>query len=263
MRVRWRELFTSKVEAQVRWDRWEFVALGFSLLIAGWVFALKLKTFYDLGYTSDLFLSVELARSWLEGQGLLTNNCFAGMLALHTYFLLLPLGFVAEPFGAPGLLLILAVSVGATYFWVQRVLRLLGVAGPFAVIIAWIFLVSPLSVAFYQESHYGFHVEVLTPTLCLILFYCLLQQRMVPSIVTALAVISINEDAPIAGAMVAIVAAVETWTSASSKPPPCRLNWPAMITLFLSVLAVPILLAISWSQARRRLPIICMVTLAL
>jgi len=111
MRVRWRELFTSKVEAQVRWDRWEFIALGFSLLIAGWVFALKLKTLYDLGYTSDLFLSVPLARSWLEGQGLLTNNCFAGMLALHTYFLLLPLGFVAKPFGAPSLLLILAVSV--------------------------------------------------------------------------------------------------------------------------------------------------------
>ena len=249
MRVRWPELFRSKVEAQVRWDRWEFIALGFSLLIAGWVFALKLKTFYDLGYTSDLFLSVQLARSWLEGQGLLTSNCFAGMLALHTYFLLLPLGFIAKPFGAPSLLLILAVSVGATYFWVERVLRLLGVAGPFAVIVAGILLGCPLSVAFYQESHYGFHVEVLSPTLCLILLYCLLQQRMVPSIVTALAVISIKEDAPIAAAMVAIVAGVETWTSASGKRARCRLNWPAMITLFLSVLAVPLLLAISWSQA--------------
>jgi hypothetical protein len=68
---------------------------------------------------------------------------------------------------------------------------------------------------------------------------------MVPSIVTALAVISIKEDAPIAAAMVAIVAGVETWTSASGKRARCRLNWPAMITLFLSVLAVPLLLAIS------------------
>jgi hypothetical protein len=67
MRVRWRELFTSKVNAELRWDRWDFVALAIALFIVIWVFALKLKTFYDLGYSSDLFVNVQLARSWLEG----------------------------------------------------------------------------------------------------------------------------------------------------------------------------------------------------
>jgi len=136
MRVHWRELFTSKVNAEVRWDQWDFLALVLALFALIWVFALKLKTFYDLGYTSDLFVSVQLARSWLEGRGLLTANCFSNMLAIHTYFLLLPLGLIAKPFGAPGLLFVLAASVGAAYLWAARVLRLLGVGGPLAISLA-------------------------------------------------------------------------------------------------------------------------------
>ena len=81
------------------------------------------------------------------------------------------------------------------------------------------------------------------------LFYFLLQRRMIASIVTALAVISVKEDAPIAAAMVAIVAGVETWISSPGKPARCRFNWPAAITLILSVSAIPFLLAISWSQS--------------
>src|SRR4029077_8233880 len=136
MRFRSRELFTSKVHAEMPWDRWDFLALVIGALTVIWVFVLKLKTFYDLGYTSDLFVSVQLARSWLEGRSLLTANCFGNMLGLHTYFLLLPLGLIAKPFGAPGLLFVLAASVGVAYFWAVRILRLLGVAGPVAVILA-------------------------------------------------------------------------------------------------------------------------------
>lgn len=95
MRVRWKELFTSKVEAEVRWNRWDSVALAIALFIFIWVFALKLKTFYDLGYTSDLFMQVQDARSWLEGRGLLQDNCFGNVLAMHTHFLLVPLGLIA------------------------------------------------------------------------------------------------------------------------------------------------------------------------
>src|SRR5256886_13915988 len=159
MRLRWRELFTSKVDAAVRWDRWDFVALALAMFIAVWVFALKLKTFYNLGYSSDLFTSVQAARSWLEGRGLLQDNCFGNVLVIHTYFLLLPLGLIAKPFGAPGLLFVLAASVGATYFCSTRILRLLGVGGLVTIIASGVILVSPLSVAFYQEAGHGFYVE--------------------------------------------------------------------------------------------------------
>jgi hypothetical protein len=199
-----------------------------------WVFVLKLKTFYALGYTSDPFVDVQLARSWLEGRGLLQDNCFGNVLVIHTYFLLLPLGLIAKPFGAPGLLFVLAASVGTAYFWATCILRLLGVDGRVAVIVAGVVLTAPLSVAFYQDPGFGFHVEILAPALCLILFYFLLQQRMIPSIVTALAVISVKEDAPIAAAMVAMVAGVETWISSAGKRSRCRFNWPVAITLLFS-----------------------------
>ena len=249
MRLCWGALFKSKVNAEVHWDRWDVVALGLALFAVIWVFVFKLKTFYALGYTSDLFVHVQLARSWLEGRGLLQDNCFGNHLAMHTYFLLLPLGFIAKPFGAPGLLFVLAASVGAAYFWATRILRLLGVDGPVAIIAAGVVLISPLSVAFYQHSGFGFHVEILAPALCLVLFYFLLQRRMLPSILTALAVISVKEDAPIAAGLVAIAAGVETWISSAGKAPRSRFNWPAAVTLLLSVFAIPLLLAISWSQS--------------
>ena len=121
--------------------------------------------------------------------------------------------------------------------------------GRIAIIAAGALLISPLSVAFYQEAGHGFHVETLVLALCLILFYFLLRQRTIASIVTAIAVISVKEDAPIAAAMVAIVAGVETWISSPGKPARCRFNWPAAITLILSVFAIPVLLAISSAQS--------------
>src|SRR5438477_2958559 len=109
---RWREVFASKVGAAARWDCWDFIALAIAVFTAVWVFALKLKTFYDLGYSGDLFVNTQLARSWLEGRGLLQDNWSGNFLAIHAYFLLVPLGLIAKPFGAPGLLFVLAASVG-------------------------------------------------------------------------------------------------------------------------------------------------------
>src|SRR6266481_1396044 len=213
MSRRWREVFASKVGAAARWDCWDFIALAIAVFTAVWVFALKLKTFYDLGYSGDLFVNTQLARSWLEVRGFLQDNCFGNFLAIHSCFLLLPLGLIAKPFGAPGLLFVLAASAGAAYFWASRILRLLGVDGRVAAIAAGVVLISPLSVLFYQVAGHGFEPENLVPALCLMLFYFLLQQRMIASIVMAIAVISVKEDAPIAAAMVAIVAGVETWLS--------------------------------------------------
>jgi hypothetical protein len=245
---RWREMFTSQVNRTLPWDRWDLVAIIATVLIIVWVFALKLKAFYDLGYSGDLFESVQAARSWLEGKGVLQDNCVGNLLAIHTYFLFLPLGLIAKPFGAPGLLFVLAASVGAVYFSATRILRLLGVDGRVAVIAAAALLISPFSVAFYQAPGHGFQLELVAPSLCLILLYFLFKQRMIPSIVTALAVVSLKEDAPIAAAMVAIVAGVETWISSSGKPARCRFNWLAAMILILSVCAIPLLVAISWSQ---------------
>jgi hypothetical protein len=248
MQLRWKEMFISKPTVAAPWDRSDFVALTLAVFITMWVFALKLKTFYDLGYSGDLFANVQLARSWLEGRGFIQDNCYGNYLAIHSCFFILPLGLIAKPFGAPGLLFVLAAAVGMAYFWATRILRFLGVDGRGAAIAAGVVLISPLSVFFFQEAGHGFEAENLVPALCLMLFYFLLQQRMIASIVTAIAVISVKEDAPIAAAMAAIVAGVETWISSTGEAARCRFNWPAAITLILSVSAIPLLLAISWWQ---------------
>src|SRR5207244_13179347 len=98
MQFRWREMFTSKVGAEARWDRWDFVALALAVFIAVSVFALKLKTFYDLGYSEDLFVSLQAARSWLEGKGLLQDNWSGNVLTVHTYFLLLLFCLLGQSF---------------------------------------------------------------------------------------------------------------------------------------------------------------------
>ena len=53
-------MFTSNVTVAAPWDRWDFVALALAVFTTLWVFALKLKTFYDLGYSGDLFVRFRL-----------------------------------------------------------------------------------------------------------------------------------------------------------------------------------------------------------
>ena len=67
MQRRWKELFRSRVNARLPWDRWDFVALVVACLIVICVFALKLRTFYDLGYSGDLFVTGVLIEGDREG----------------------------------------------------------------------------------------------------------------------------------------------------------------------------------------------------
>src|SRR5207244_3356 len=64
MQFRWREMFTSKVGAEARWDSWDFVALALAVFIATGVFALRRKTFYALGYSGGLLVSAHPASAW-------------------------------------------------------------------------------------------------------------------------------------------------------------------------------------------------------
>jgi hypothetical protein len=75
--------------------------------------------------------------------------------------------------------------------------------------------------------------------------YFLLGQRIIESIVTALIVISVKGEAPIAAAIVAIIAGVETWISSAGKPLRGRFNQPAAIIVLLSISAIPILLTVA------------------
>lgn len=222
------------------WDRWDRAALGVAGAIAIWVFAVKLKGFLDLSFTSDLFVSVQLARSWLEGH-LLQDNCFGRHLEIHTYFFLLPLGLLAKPLGAPGLFIALAAGVGASSFLAHRILRLLGVDGRIA-LIAGVALVSlPESVWLFGDG-YGFHVELMLPPLALGFLYALLRRRLGPSLVMALLVASVKEEAPLVVAIIAVMVIVETRLADGTW------HRPAFASLGLAVVTLPLLIAIERAQ---------------
>lgn len=233
-------LLAGRARLRRRWDRWDWAALTIAGVIAAALFAYKLTAFFRLRYTSDLFESVQLATGWLDGKPLLVDNCFDDQLNTHTYFLLLPLGFLARPFGAPGLLFVLSVSAGVVVFFAVRILRTLGVAAPVAIVFALLLILSPYAIAFYDSAPYGFNIELLAPALSLFLVFALLQRRMVLSLVAALLLICIKEEAPVLVGLLGLSVFVEDLLGRRDR----RLNRPAMATMILAAVAFPLLLHI-------------------
>jgi hypothetical protein len=223
-----------------QWDRWDRAALAVAGAVAVWVFVVKLRAFLNLSFTSDLFVSVQLARSWLEGR-FLEDNCFGRHLEIHTYFLLLPLGLLAKPFGAPGLFVALAAGVGAAIVLAHRVLRLLGLDGRSALIGGVALIAMPVSVWTFGDG-YGFHIELLLPALALGLFYALLREKIGASVVMTVLVASVKEETPLIIAILATMVLVETRRAQR------RWHRPALVVIALAAVLLPTLLLIRHSQ---------------
>jgi hypothetical protein len=222
------------------WDRWDKRALIAAAAIAALVFAMRMKAFLDLCFTSDLYIQTQLARSWLEGR-FLYDNCYGPHLGVHTYFFLPVLGLLAKPLGAPGLFVALALAVAASSFLAHRILRLLGVEGPIALAAGVVLVSLPISIWTFGDGM-GFHVDLMIPPLGLGLFYSLLRRRLIAALAFTLLVCSVKEDAPIMAAIVAAMVLVETWLGDRSW------HRPALASLALAVVLFPLLLWIKQSQ---------------
>ncbi|HMF39664.1 MAG TPA: DUF2079 domain-containing protein [Polyangia bacterium] len=215
------------------WDRWDRKALIAATAIAVWVFAVKLKAFLDLCYTSDLFTQTQEARSWLEGR-FLYDNYYGRQLGIHTYLLLSALGVLVKPFGAPGLFVAAAASAGASTFLAHRILRLLGVDGRVAFGAGIALVAMPISLWVFGDGM-GFHTDLLVPPLGLALFYALLRRRIVGGLVFTLLVCSVKEDAPVVAAVIAAMVLIETWFAER------RWHRPALASIAVAVAAFPLL----------------------
>lgn len=233
---------TGPIPAAAPWDRWDRRALLVAGAITAWVFLAKLKAFLDLCFTSDLFIQTQLARSWLEGH-FLEDNCYGRHLAIHTYFFLPVLGLLAKPLGAPGLLLALAIAVGASALLAHRILRLFGIDGPTALAMAVALVSLPTSIWVFGDA-LGFHVDLMLPPLALGLFYALLRRRFAAALIMTALVCSVKEDAPITAAVIAAVVVVE------SRIADRRWHRPALASLALAAVLLPALMAIKASQAQ-------------
>ncbi|HVT73220.1 MAG TPA: DUF2079 domain-containing protein [Lacunisphaera sp.] len=229
--------------------RGEKLALaGAALVAGGWIFAFNLRRFLGLGTTSDLYVNLQLATSWLHGR-FLHDEFFGNYLSVHGYFLNPLLALFAWPFGAPGLLLTIGLAAAAGLAAMAAILRTLGVPARVATVIAFVATLMPVSLQVYQVDQYGFQVELLTPALALWLASCLLNRNWPGTIILTLALQAMKEDAllvllPVAGAIILEDALRPRGADGARS----RWNRPAMVTIGLSVLVTPLLLALVRSQ---------------
>ena len=223
------------------------VLLGLAAAAGLWVFAYKMKLFLGLGTTSDLYVWTQLATSWTRGD-FLHDNYYGNHLAIHTYLIGPVLGLLAWPFGAAGLFLFLGLAAAGQLIALTRILRRLGAGGGTALGYALVATLMPLSVHVYQDSIYGFHVELLQPAVALWLAYFLICRQWAWSVALALVLISFKEDAPLLVILVAAVVAAEDFIRSLGGERRRRWNVPALTVILLGLLAVPVLLLIIKSQ---------------
>lgn len=221
------------------------LALAGALLVSSFLLTYKLRSFYGLGTTSDLYSETQMATSWIGGR-FLYENLYGDELSIHTYFFLPVLAVFALPLGAVGLLVALSMAGGASFLASFKILRLLGVPRLVAWLFAIVLFAAPLSLHFYADDPYAFHVELLAPALALWLAYFALSRNWVGTILTTVAVISIKEDAPLIVAIVgAIIICEDLLRSFGSREKPrSPVNWQAMTAMLCALAAVPALLLI-------------------
>lgn len=221
------------------------IALLAALVIAAAVFIYKMRAFLGLNYSLDLFLHTQIARSWLEGRPFAEN--FTGYhLSQHTYFLLLPLGLLVKPFGAPGLLFVLSLAAGGSCHLAFRLLRLYGVSAGWAFPLAALLTLGPLAANNWQDTQHGFHIELLEPCLALLLLWSLARRRLGWSLASAVLLLSVKEEAPILVGAIGLMVLCEHWIAVRGWRRPWReaVHRPALAVIALATLALPLLLGV-------------------
>lgn len=227
--------------------RWQALKLLAASGAAVWIFLYKLDAFHALTTTSDLYQFTQLSLSWLEGR-FLHDNCYGEHLAIHTYFFCPILAVFTYPLGAIGLLLALALAAALNVWGIQRLLATLALPRWLSLPFALIVTAMPFSISNYQDLVYGFHVELLQPAMAVWLAYFLLVRNWPGTLLVALAILSIKEDAAILVTLVAIMIGCETAVrslAGPSKPTETRwLNRHAVVVAGMAVAALLVCLVI-------------------
>jgi uncharacterized membrane protein len=226
------------------------VPLVVAAVVAGWIFLAKLKAFNNLGTTSDIFVHYQLATNWLRGR-FLDENCFGQNLSMHTYLVDPLLAIFALPFGVPGLILADAVAAGVAVLAAVAILRHFSVPDSLAIGAGALLVASPFSVHMHYDRIYGFHVELLIPTLALCLLYLLLRRRVGLALLTAILLLGIKEEVPILVAVIGAMAILEDMIFEHDRVRLLRRRRPIdiarsphVMVIIAAVVALPLLLLI-------------------
>lgn len=227
------------------------------MLLAAWMLVFKLRAYYGLAYTSDLFQFAQLATTWLDGR-FLQDNCYGDHLSSHTYFFVPLLALFVVPLGVPGLLVALSLAYGAGFAGLVSILRLQAIPFTAAFTAGAALTVMPLTVHVYEDTIYGFHVDLLLPALGIWLAYFLLRRNWRWAIPIAVAMIAVKEEATIVTAAIASAILAEHLiplfgvlpggARAFGRAALQQINWTAVIVIFMAVVSLPFLIQVLHSH---------------
>ena len=216
-----------------------------ALVVGCWILAYKLRSFYWLTTTSDLYDFAELSTSWLKGH-YMQENCFGDMLSFHAFLNTPLLAVFSVPMGAMGLMVATAVASFAGCVAMCRILARLGVPAWAAGVYAAVASVTPLALHTYADVLYGFNPEILVPALALWLGYFLLERNWLGSVLMAVATFTVKEEYPLVVIVVCMVFLSEDFVSCLDRSAGVLkpVNWPAAFCAVLAVFAIPLLLLV-------------------
>lgn len=170
-----------------------FISLG----ILVWYFAAKLTIFSKMGYQSDLYTHLEIARGWLQGRPLMHENCYGYHNKLHNYFFDLLMGPLAKQWGAIGIFItqfaLYVVALVYTFPTIYKKDESLNHRLLAAVFYLAIFC-APYAFWLYDDPHYGFHTEMLYIPLGFVFAISLYKKQHWVSVLAALLMLSVKED---------------------------------------------------------------------
>lgn len=163
------------------------------VLFLGYWGVVKANLFEQLAYTSDLFSTIQISRSWMDGRPLLSENAFGGFADLHNVYALLVLGPATALFGAYGLFVpyLLLLALGTRWVFLL-------VSDDRARLLISAFILGPTGFWLWDNPIYGFHPELFLAPVG-ILYAAALAQRSRLRWLLLLALFSIHEQGPLVG----------------------------------------------------------------
>lgn len=176
--------------------RWLPHALALAV-IAYW-FVVKAVLFHRLEYTSDLFLNLQLTRSFFDGRPLLWDNFYGNFKAIHNSYIAVLFYPLTRFLGAYGLF----VAEAALYGWAAGKILCRASAAehgpePYWAVLAAMAL-GPVAFWIWDDPVYGFHFELLFVPLSVLFAVSLSERSRWAWIFAALIVLTREEGAIVA-----------------------------------------------------------------
>ncbi|HYG14460.1 MAG TPA: hypothetical protein VEC12_01825 [Bacteroidia bacterium] len=185
-----------------------------AVLLLVWFFTAKLLIFYKLGYQSDLYSHLGIARGWLTGRPVGHENQYGDHTRLHNYYFDLLMGPFALWWGAYGIFIFQFIVYLITLWYTFPVLYKAASTIHKKAMVAFFYIVifcGPIGFFLYDNPHYGFHVEMMYIPLGFMFAISLYKKQTWVSVLTGILMVSTKEDGPVIAACIHLMYLTLEW----------------------------------------------------